>query len=90
MAVRPKRLSRRLASTSDGDAVDGARWRARPGGAGAFVEQPRDLGHVQADEIRVKKQGGIGVDGAGHHGQDAFVVGRRGQGAARHDVDPGG
>ena len=24
-----------------------------------LVEQPRDLGHVQADEIRVKKQGGI-------------------------------
>jgi hypothetical protein len=24
-----------------------------------LVEQPRDLGQVQADEIRVKKQGGI-------------------------------
>ena len=40
------------------------RWMARGGGQGRavqehLVEQPRDLGHVQADEIRVKKQGGI-------------------------------
>ena len=41
-----------------------ASWLARAGGQGQavqehLVEQPRDLGHVQADEIRVKKQGGI-------------------------------
>ena len=40
-----------------------AGWR-RAGGQGQavqepLVEQPRDLGQVQADEIRVKKQGGI-------------------------------
>ena len=40
------------------------RWMARGGGQGRavqehLVEQPRDLGQVQADEIRVKKQGGI-------------------------------
>ena len=41
-----------------------AAWRARAGRQGqavqeALVEQPRDLGQVQADEIRVKQQGGI-------------------------------
>src|SRR6266446_5316597 len=41
-----------------------AAWGTRAGGQGQavqahLVEQPRDLGHVQADEIRVKKQGGI-------------------------------
>ena len=41
-----------------------ADWWARSGRQGQavheyLVEQPRDLGHVQADEIRVKKQGGI-------------------------------
>jgi transposase-like protein len=41
-----------------------ASWLARAGGQGQavqeyLVEQPRDLGHVQADEIRVKMQGGI-------------------------------
>lgn len=41
-----------------------AEWWARSGRQGQavheyLVEQPRDLGHVQADEIRVKKQGGI-------------------------------
>ena len=40
------------------------RWMARAGRQGQavqehLVEQPRDLGQVQADEIRVKKQGGI-------------------------------
>ncbi len=40
------------------------RWMARGGGQGRavqehVVEQPRDLGQVQADEIRVKKQGGM-------------------------------
>src|SRR6266571_8556536 len=40
------------------------RWMARGGGQGQavqehLVEQPRDLGQVQADEIRGKKQGGI-------------------------------
>jgi transposase-like protein len=40
------------------------RWMARGGGQGQavqahLVQQPRDLGQVQADEIRVKKQGGI-------------------------------
>jgi transposase-like protein len=39
-------------------------WGARAGRQGQavqkhLVEQPRDLGHVQADEIRVKRQGGI-------------------------------
>ncbi len=39
-------------------------WLARAGGQGQavqehLVEHPRDLGQVQADEIRVKKQGGI-------------------------------
>src|SRR5213594_3662695 len=41
-----------------------ADWWARSGRQGQavqehLVEQPRDLGQVQADEIRVKKQGGI-------------------------------
>ena len=41
-----------------------AEWWARAGRQGQavqeyLVEQPRDLGQVQADEIRVKKQGGI-------------------------------
>jgi transposase-like protein len=41
-----------------------ADWWARSGRQGqavqeCLVEQPRDLGQVQADEIRVKKQGGI-------------------------------
>ena len=41
-----------------------AGWVARAGDQGQavqehLVEQPRDLGQVQADEIRVKKQGGI-------------------------------
>src|SRR5438128_8461434 len=41
-----------------------AAWRARAGRQGqavqeSLVEQPRDLGQVQADEIRVKQQGGI-------------------------------
>src|SRR6266568_754874 len=39
-------------------------WLARAGGQGQavqehVVEQPRDLGQVHADEIRVKKQGGV-------------------------------
>ena len=41
-----------------------ADWWARSGRQGQgvheyLVEQPRDLGQVQADELRVKKQGGI-------------------------------
>jgi transposase-like protein/IS1 family transposase len=41
-----------------------AAWRARAGRQGQavqahLVEQPRDLGQVPADEIRVKRQGGI-------------------------------
>jgi len=41
-----------------------ASWMARGGVQGQavqehLVEQPRDLGQVQADEIRVKKQGGV-------------------------------
>ena len=41
-----------------------AAWYARAGRQGQavqehLVESPRDLGHVQADEIRVKTQGGI-------------------------------
>src|SRR5262249_8841956 len=39
-------------------------WLGRAGGQGQavqehLVEHPRDLGQVQADEIRVKKQGGV-------------------------------
>jgi transposase-like protein len=46
------------------DERTGAGWGARAGihSQGVqehLVEQPRDLGQVQADEIRVKKQGGI-------------------------------
>src|SRR5918996_3803417 len=41
-----------------------ADWWARSGHQSQavheyLVEQPRDLGHVQADELRIKKQGGI-------------------------------
>src|SRR5512145_296564 len=41
------------------------RWLARGGVQGQavqehLVEQPRDLGQVQADELRIKKQGGSG------------------------------
>jgi hypothetical protein len=41
-----------------------ADWWARSGRQGQtvqefLVERPRDLGQVQADELRVKKQGGI-------------------------------
>ena len=41
-----------------------AAWWARSGRQGqavheSLVEQPRDLGQVQADELRIKKQGGI-------------------------------
>lgn len=41
-----------------------ARWRGRGGAQGQavqqhLVEQPRALGHVQADAIRVKRQGGM-------------------------------
>jgi transposase-like protein/IS1 family transposase len=41
-----------------------ARWMARGGRQGQavqehLVEHPRDLGQVQADELRIKKQGGI-------------------------------
>src|SRR6059036_1808440 len=41
-----------------------AAWEARAGRQGQavqehLVERPRDLGHVQADEIRVKTQGGL-------------------------------
>jgi transposase-like protein len=46
------------------DARTIARWIARGGGPGPavpqhLVAQPRDLGQVQAEAIRVKKQGGI-------------------------------
>ena len=46
------------------DARTVAAWWTRAGRQGQavqehLVEQPRDLGQVQADEIRVKKQGGI-------------------------------
>ena len=60
MAVPCKRLWRRLGLTS----APSRRWWARAGRQGQavqehLVEQPRDLGQVQADEMRVKKQGGI-------------------------------
>ena len=46
------------------DARTGADWWARSGRQGQavheyLVEPPRDLGQVQADELRVKKQGGM-------------------------------
>jgi hypothetical protein len=46
------------------DERTGACWLGRAGGQGQavqehLVEQPRDLGQVQADEIRVKRQGGV-------------------------------
>jgi len=46
------------------DERTGAGWVARAGAQGQavqeqLVEQPRDLGQVQADESRVKKQGGL-------------------------------
>ena len=46
------------------DERTGAAWRARAGRQGQavqehLVEQPRDLGQGQADEIRVKRQGGM-------------------------------
>jgi len=46
------------------DERTGADWWTRTGRQGQavheyLVEQPRDLGQVQADELRVKKQGGI-------------------------------
>jgi transposase-like protein len=46
------------------DARTVAAWWARAGHQGqavheALVEQPRDLGQVQADELRIKKQGSI-------------------------------
>src|SRR5215470_6564787 len=46
------------------DARTVACWLARAGGQGQavqehLVEHPRDLGQVQADAIRVKKQGGL-------------------------------
>ena len=46
------------------DERTGAAWWARSGRQGQavheyLVEQPRDLGQVPADELRVKKQGGI-------------------------------
>ena len=60
MAVHCKRSSSPLASTN-------GPWRAGRHALGVqgqavqehLVEQPRDLGQVQADEIRVKTQGGI-------------------------------
>ena len=47
-----------------GDERTVADWWARAGRQGQavheyLVEQPRDLGQVQADELRVKKQGGM-------------------------------
>ena len=58
-----------------------ASWAARAGIQGQavqvhLVEQPRDLGQVQADEIRVKTQGGHGVDGPGDDGPHPLVAGR--------------
>ncbi len=60
MGVPCKRSWRRLGLTSAPSRRGGlARAvRARPC-TSILVEQPRDLGQVQADELRVKKQGGI-------------------------------
>ena len=37
----------------------GPLWETGAGRAQYLVAPPRDLGQVQADELRVKKQGGI-------------------------------
>jgi len=64
-----------------------AAWWARSGRQGQtvheyLVEQPRDLGQVQADELRGQETGRHCVDGTGHDGQDTVVARRRGQRAA--------
>ena len=51
-----------------------------------MVEQPRALGQVQADEIRVRT-GWNRVDGAGDDGQHPLVAGWRSQRAAGHEAD---
>ena len=61
-----------------------AAWVRRAGVQGQavqehLVEQPRDLGQVQADEIRVKTQGGCRLDGAGDDGPHPLVAGRGGE-----------
>ena len=60
MGVPCKRSWPRLASTSAPAQIGGPRsGRQGQVGHAYLVEQPRDLGQVQADELRVKKQGGI-------------------------------
>ena len=54
-----------------------------------LVEQPRDLGQVQGDEIRVKIQGAHCLDGDGDAGQDPALAGRCAQYLPRHSVDHG-
>ena len=53
-----------------------------------LVEQPRDLGQVQADEIRVKKQGGIVWMALAMMVKTRLWLARRGQRAAGHAPDP--
>ena len=70
-----------------------AAWGARAGRQGQavqehLVEQPRDLGQVQADEIRVKRQGGMGWLALAMRVSTRLLAGWRSQRAARHDVDP--
>ena len=44
---------------ADGRGVEGTRWLPGQAVQEHLGEQPRDLGQVQADEIRVKRQGGM-------------------------------
>ena len=66
-------------------------WLARAGVQGQavqahLVEQPRDLGQVQADNPRQDPRR-TRVDGASHDDQDPIVAGWRGQRAPRHATD---
>jgi hypothetical protein len=68
-----------------------AAWWARSGRQGqavhaSLVEQPRDWGQVQADELRVKKQGGLVWMALAMMGQTRLGRGR--PCAARQDAAP--
>ena len=54
-----KRSWRLLALTSGPSLIGGHAGRQGQAVQECLVERPRDLGQVQADELRVKKQGGI-------------------------------
>ena len=75
------------------DARTVAAWWTRAGRQGQavqehLVEQPRDLGQVQARRNPRQETGWHRLDGTGHDGHNPLVAGWRGQRAARHDVDP--